>query len=122
METRVAPSWITHEMRHYRRMSVMWKFATVFEFLGVIGYLYIGSGGTFQNVAAALVIFGSIGLARLQSWPRAKVFEYAYFALGAAIVRYEVDPERPDTTLTEADLQVSANLLEGMRALKGRQG
>jgi len=108
MDTRTAPRWIRDRKKGYERSCASWEGNTLLGMLGLPGcwlYSVIHGTATAQSSGAALFlcVAGLIGLGLLRPFRRARRYEMAARILEAAIARYEVSPERPDATLTEAD-------------------
>ena len=117
METRTAPQWIRDPERRYKRLGRLWMCVAALVWLGFIGwgpFLSLSSfctpHCTLLNVLAGLCLAGWFVLEYFEPGKRAVRYGAAANALDAAITRYEVAPDRPDSTLSEADQRASEGL------------
>ncbi|MGA2275793.1 MAG: hypothetical protein ABSH00_19770 [Bryobacteraceae bacterium] len=114
METRTAPTWIRDKERRYRRTRWMWICASGLGWLGFFGALSLAflhtPAGALKYVLYCLCLAAWVGLDLLKPASRASRFETAACGLAGAIVRYEVDPELPESVLSEAAQRAQESL------------
>jgi hypothetical protein len=113
---RTAPEWIREKKRHYELVCSIWKCTTNLDavaFIGVCVLPLLGVRGILPNVMVVICFVALLasGLWKRELERRAKNYEAAFIVLNTAITRYEVDPNRPDSTLLQADMQASELLL-----------
>lgn len=111
MATRTAPLWIRHKERRFAHASRIWK---AFEQLpvGLVVLVLCLPIGLLRYVLLAGVCIASLVVwLRLKPEERIRKYEAARGCLNVAITRYEVDPERSESTLTDAEQRASEILL-----------
>jgi len=102
METRTAPQWIRDREKSYERKRKLWMGLTAIMLLVYLGLAFSGFPrySAWRQFAAPVWLAGVLVL-----WLNEPVTRYGAAAnfLNAAIVRYEVSADRPESTLVDAD-------------------
>ena len=106
METRTPPRWLRDTQRRYQRARCMWMCAYGLGWLGFFGVLSLAflatPTGALEYVLWCMCFAAWVGLDLLKPASRASRYGTAAYGLAGAMVRYEVDPERPESVLGEA--------------------
>ncbi len=102
METRTAPEWIREAERRYERGRRMWVCAT---WAMAVVFLGLGFGGAALHAVwlSFLAVWCIVPFLAWSPIDRARRCGAAADIVNAAIVRYEVSADRPESTLTAAD-------------------
>ena len=104
METQTAPQWIRDTEKRYECARRLWICVAALSWLCLFGWTFVicfTPRGALQDVLYGLCLASYFGLQYLKPEVRADRYGIAARALNVAVARYEVSPDRPDSTLSE---------------------